>query len=312
MKRVLAELLACAVLCLGASTAMALPTFTPTLTVTPTPSLTPTDTATMVPCEFVWISPSAGSRVDASPVDIYGGSFLPDTVVMLDGVTLTSLTFINDHHIQGLTPFHLLPGLADLEIYSASCSATVTGAYDFLDTTFTQSPSPIPSPTMTITPTPTGTVTATATSTPTNAVGGSFTDTCSVTPSSTVSASITPTPSSTATPPQGAPLTPQAPSTLVPIPMAPAGGSLLYPSPATGSLVHVALSMAQSGQLRIVILDSRGRVILVVNETLPAGPVAEPVDISHLRRGLYFYRVNMVYDDGGTQRLAGGRFAVMR
>ena len=158
--------------------------------------------------------------------------------------------------------------------------------------------------TRTVTPTFTRTATSTSTSTPI-IVGGSFTSTSTAT--ATVSSTLTATPSITA---GGGTNTP--PATVFPIPVVVDGGTRVYPSPARGNRTNIAFSARQSAQARIVILDARGRVVLTLNEAVPAGPNAVAVDISHLRRGIYFYRATLAYADGGSERLNGGRFAILR
>jgi hypothetical protein len=174
---------------------------------------------------------------------------------------------------------------------SSTNTRTTTG-------TLTYTPTPTDTGTVTRTRTFTGTPSKspTATATATSTVG-----TATTTPSMTAS----PTPSSTTT--LGTPAVP----TLVPVPYVASGATSIYPSPATGALVHIAFNMFQAGQANIVVLDSAGHVVLTVTEDLGAGPAAVAVDISLLTRGIYFYRVALTFSDGTDQRLAGGRFAVL-
>jgi hypothetical protein len=91
----------------------------------------------MVPCQYVWISPSSGSTYGGDIVDIYGGSFDADSYVSLNS-GLLNLVFINDHHLQGTVPPSIFSGPTDLELLGDlsgglyNCSLVSSGAFNYV------------------------------------------------------------------------------------------------------------------------------------------------------------------------------------
>jgi hypothetical protein len=69
--------------------------------------------------------------------------------------------------------------------------------------------------------------------------------------------------------------------------------------------------MSRAGRVNVLLYDSGGNLVLNVTEDLGGGPAAVALDIGSLRRGVYFYRVNIRYGDGNQRRLPGGRFSVL-
>jgi len=62
----------------------------------------------------------------------------------------------------------------------------------------------------------------------------------------------------------------------------------------------------------VLVLDARSRAVLSVDEALGAGAGLLSLDISALRRGVYFCKVKVSYADGSQQFLPTRRFSVLR
>lgn len=88
------------------------------------------------------------------------------------------------------------------------------------------------------------------------------------------------------------------------------GRSIVYPSPATGNSVTLGLNLPKSGRAHIVIMDVRGKVVIVLDQNFAAGPASVAINIAGLKRGIYLYRITYFYDDGSKGQSPLGHFSV--
>jgi hypothetical protein len=90
------------------------------------------------------------------------------------------------------------------------------------------------------------------------------------------------------------------------------GTCFVYPSPATGSQAWVVFNMPQSGAANIWIYNEAGDLAVAASQWEPAGLQQFPLDLTYYRRGIYFCRVVLNFDSGGSQNLALFEFMVQR
>jgi roadblock/LC7 domain-containing protein len=157
-------------------------------------------------------------------------------------------------------------------------------------------PPPTPSPTLTPTSTPTPTSTLTPTLTPLS------TYTATPTPTST----ITPTPALTSTP------------TLKPTPVplktnqAGPGETFLYPSPVHGQTATVAYYMSQPGTVSIRVWNIAAEFVAQLTDVKGPGPQTSPLSMGHYAAGVYLYKLQIQYADGGSEDYPLKQFVVIR
>ena len=90
------------------------------------------------------------------------------------------------------------------------------------------------------------------------------------------------------------------------------GTCFVYPSPATGNQAWVVYNMPQSGVANIWIYNEAGDLAVAESQTEPAGLQQTSLDLTYYRKGIYFCRVVLNFDSGGTQTLSLFEFMVRR
>jgi hypothetical protein len=88
------------------------------------------------------------------------------------------------------------------------------------------------------------------------------------------------------------------------------GGSYIYPSPTRGNSAKIVYTMAQSGSVRIRIHNEVGALVDTIEEDKPAGFQASLVSVGKFAQGVYFYLLNMSYDDGSKESQPAHKFVV--
>ncbi len=120
-------------------------TSSPTFTNSPSPTPTPTVTGTYLPGQYLSILPPTGPSSGGQFVTVTGGVFFPSHIIMFDGVTLTSLTYIDAFTMAGVAPAHA-PGPVTVTAYSFPFANDFFSAFTYL--------APLtPTPTSTFSPT---------------------------------------------------------------------------------------------------------------------------------------------------------------
>jgi hypothetical protein len=76
--------------------------------------------------------------------------------------------------------------------------------------------------------------------------------------------------------------------------------------------VHVGYTMAISGVVDVKVYSVAGTLVQVVHDAKPAGGQTSVVDVSRLASGVYFYRLNLRYDDGDAEDQLPRKFMVLR
>lgn len=188
-------------------------------------------------------------------------------------------------------------------------------------------PTATPTPTLSSTPTPSPTATATATPSVSTSVTASITASPTATPSATPSASATPsptwtptataTPSATPSPSATASPSPSAPPT--PVTDAPGGlddpgrGCYTYPNPSHGGDVWAVYRVAGPCQVRVRVFQSAGEPAAKVEQRHDSAGVKRcQLPTSRFAPGVYFYKVDLDYDDGRHSSLDLAKFVCTR
>lgn len=95
-------------------------------------------------------------------------------------------------------------------------------------------------------------------------------------------------------------------------PVPSAGSALIYPSPASGNLIHIVYDMPGTGSVLILVYNEAGDLVAQWQDTKAAGLQESQEDIGYFHPGVYFYRTLLTLDSGTTQKLKPGKFAVVR
>jgi hypothetical protein len=192
---------------------------------------------------------------------------------------------------------------------SGTSSATPTG-------TPTASPTKSATPSGTPTATPSGTLTASPTrsATPSASPSGTPSASATATPSATPVFSFTASPTLTATPSISP--TSAVPPTATPAPNdAPGGlddpghGCYAYPNPSEGPDINIVYRMDGPGDARIRVFQAAGEPAAKAEERHNSGGVKRcTIPLAGFAPGVYFYKVDMRYDDGEHDKRPIGKF----
>jgi hypothetical protein len=93
--------------------------------------------------------------------------------------------------------------------------------------------------------------------------------------------------------------------------VAPTNGSYIYPSPTHGNTATIVYTMVQSGSVRIRIYNESGRLVDTITDTKSSSLQTSPVSVGKFAPGVYFYLINMAYDDGSKETQAKRKFVVL-
>jgi hypothetical protein len=85
----------------------------------------------------------------------------------------------------------------------------------------------------------------------------------------------------------------------------------IFPSPTTGSTAGIAYFMASAGTVNIRVYNEIGNLMYAQDERKPAGSQGSNIDVGRLAPGVYFYLLNVTYDNRGTDKYGKRKFAVM-
>ena len=88
------------------------------------------------------------------------------------------------------------------------------------------------------------------------------------------------------------------------------GGSYIFPSPTRGSSAKIVYTMVHAGNVRIRIHNEAGALVDTIQEDKPAGFQASQVSVGKFAQGVYFYLLNMNYDDGSKESQPAHKFVV--
>jgi hypothetical protein len=75
--------------------------------------------------------------------------------------------------------------------------------------------------------------------------------------------------------------------------------------------VTFGFTLAQPGRARVRILNASGQLLSENSAGFGAGPAELVFDVKGFAQGVYYYQVNMDYDDGSTEILALKSFVVL-
>jgi hypothetical protein len=88
-------------------------------------------------------------------------------------------------------------------------------------------------------------------------------------------------------------------------------GSYIYPSPTRGIIASIAYVMADSGSVKIRVYTEEGRLADTIEEVKRKGWQSSPVSVGKFAPGVYFYILNMNYDNGSTDIKPRHKFVVI-
>lgn len=84
----------------------------------------------------------------------------------------------------------------------------------------------------------------------------------------------------------------------------------LFPSPATGASAQFAYCMAESGSVSIKAWNATGAIVDAVEEVKASGAQLSTLDTGRLAPGVYFFRIERLYDSGAVERSTTKKFVV--
>lgn len=89
------------------------------------------------------------------------------------------------------------------------------------------------------------------------------------------------------------------------------GQCFLYPSPARGASATLSYSMAEPGGMEFKVWNQNGELAAEVRDRKPAGIHITPLSLVDFASGVYYYRVQLTYDSGRTERIGTKKFVVI-
>src|SRR3989339_312873 len=84
----------------------------------------------------------------------------------------------------------------------------------------------------------------------------------------------------------------------------------IFPSPTEGSTAGFVYCMVSSGIVNIRVYNEIGVLVANLEESKQAGPQGSTLNVDRLATGVYFYILNITYDDGTTKKNPKRKFAV--
>ena len=90
------------------------------------------------------------------------------------------------------------------------------------------------------------------------------------------------------------------------------GSSYIYPSPSTGGTVNINYFMDGPGIVKIRVYSITGKLVDNLEESKLDGAQRSSLTVGNLAPGVYFYMMNMNYDNGDIRKFAKHKFVVVR
>lgn len=128
--------------------------------------------------------------------------------------------------------------------------------------------------------------------------------TATLTPTSSPSPTITPTFTVSAT------FTPALAATAIAAAAAKGTGPFIYPDPASATEAFLGVQMNGPGTVTLRIYNAAAEPAAILRQALASGADEVPLDLKQFRPGVYFYTVDLLYDDGQGRSFGLKKFRV--
>jgi hypothetical protein len=90
------------------------------------------------------------------------------------------------------------------------------------------------------------------------------------------------------------------------------GETFLYPSPVHGQTATVAYYMSQPGTVSIRVWNIAAEFVAQLTDVKGPGPQTSPLSMGHYAAGVYLYKLQIQYADGGSEDYPLKQFVVIR